>query len=168
MELGFTFNANEVPEDERSFDLIPAGTRCWFEIIEADVVPTKNNNGKILKATAEIKAGVYENRKVWIQINVENANEQAQLIGQQELARLCKAVGKPIVSDTNDLMFAPFEGTLGVQKDKTGQYPDRNIIKTYHAPGSAPVARQATAAVQKAAPAPAAAKKKPWETQAAA
>lgn len=166
--LGFTFNADEVPEDERSFDLIPNGTRCWFEIIEADVVDTKTG-GKMIKCTAEIKAGTYKNRKVWININIVNANAQAQLIGQQELAKLCKAIGKPELNDTADLLFTPFEGTVGIRKDKTGEYSDQNVIKTYHIPGAAP-AKPAAAAKPAAQTAPAAAAKKtkPWETSRAA
>lgn len=168
MELGFTFNANEVPEDERTFDLIPNGTRAWFEIVEADVVQTKTG-GTGIKATAEIKAGPFENRKIFLFINIANANPQAQLIGQQELARLCKAMGKDVVTDTADLLFTPFEGTVGIRKDKTGEYSDQNTIKTYHPLGGASVKPMAAAKpATQAAPAPAAAKKKPWEQSRAA
>lgn len=167
MEFGFTFNAEEVPASERGeFELIPAGTRVLMQITEADIVPTKSGSG--LKYTATILTGEYENRKIWGFINVQNVNTQCENIGQRELADLCLAIGRPKVDATEDLLFAPFEGTLGIQKDKSGQYEPKNVIKKYHAkdgeaPSKSAVPKAQVAAAPAAKPA---ATKKPWQTAA--
>jgi hypothetical protein len=163
MEFGFTFDASEVPESERGeFTPIPANTRVMMQITEADIVPTRSGQG--LKFTAEIVEGQYEKRKVWGFINVQNASEEAQKIGQRELADLCLAMGRPQVGATEDLLFAPFEATLGVKADKT--YGPKNIIKRYHKPGE--VSRAAPQVQQRqAVPAQPATQNKPWKTRAA-
>jgi hypothetical protein len=169
-DFGFEFNAEEVPASERGeFELIPAGTRAMFQITEAEIVPTKSGSG--LKYTAAILDGPFENRKVWGFINVQNANVQCENIGQRELADLCLAIGKAKVSATEDLLFEPFEATLGVQKDKSGQYEPKNVIKKYHAkggaaPSTAPQSRAGTSVP--ASKAPPAKTEKPWRTTKAA
>lgn len=163
-QLGYTFDANDIPASERGeFEVIPANTRVQLQITEADVVPTRS--GKGLKFTCQIVSGQYENRKIWGFINIENASAEAERIGRRELADLCLAIGRPSIDETEDLLFAPFEATLGVKADAT--YGPKNAIKRYHKPGeeaakSAP-ARQAAPAAK---PAPAA-QDKPWRTKAA-
>lgn len=166
MEFGFTFDATSVPESERSeFTPIPAGTRVTMQVTEADVIPTKS--GKGLKFTCQIVAGQYENRKVWGFINIENASQQAEQIGQRELADLCIAMGRPAIDATEDLLFAPFDATLGVKADAT--YGPKNVIKRYHKPGEAAVKSAPVQQARQAAPAakPAPAQDKPWKTRAA-
>lgn len=166
MEFGFTFDATAVPESERSeFTPIPAGTRVTMQVTEAEIIPTKS--GKGLKFTCEIVTGQYENRKVWGFINIENASQQAEQIGQRELADLCIAMGRPAIDATEDLLFAPFDATLGVKADAT--YGPKNVIKRYHKPGETakPVAVQAARQAAPAAAKPATTQDKPWKTRAA-
>lgn len=164
-QLGYTFNADEVPANERGeFEVIPANTRVTLQVTEADVVPTRS--GKGLKFTCQIVAGQYENRKIWGFINIENASAEAEKIGRRELADLCIAMGRPAIDETEDLLFAPFDATLGVKADKT--YGPKNVIKRYHKLGevAAAPAQQARQPASTAKPAPAA-QDKPWRTKAA-
>lgn len=170
-QLGYTFDANDVPESERGeFTVIPAGTRVTMQVTEADVIPTKS--GKGLKFTCQIVAGQYENRKVWGFINIENASAEAEKIGRRELADLCIAMGRPSIDETEDLLFAPFDATLGVKADAT--YGPKNVIKRYHKPGeqsSNSAQHRAGTSVPQSRPAPAAkpatTQDKPWKTRAA-
>jgi hypothetical protein len=167
MEFGFTFDANEVEPDERQpgdFSPIPANTRVTLQAIEAELVPTKTGQG--IKLAFEVIAGQYEKRRVWEFINVQNASAQAEAIGRRQLADLCLAMGRPTVEATEDLLYAPFEATLGVKTDKT--YGPKNMIRKYHAvgePAKGPILppRQAAQPPQSSAPA-----NKPWQRRPAA
>lgn len=164
--FGFHFDADQVEVSQPEFTLIPKGTKCWFELIEADIVPTRS--GSQLTYTAEIKGPEYVSRKVWGRITLQcTTSQEAEKIGMGQLAALCKAIGISRPSDTNDLLGQPFEGTIGIKKGngtdpKTGEpYADQNIIAYFKAADAAPA--QPARPVPAAKPAPAAAGRKPWE-----
>lgn len=164
MEFGFTFDATAVPESDRpDYVPIPANTRVTLQVIEADILPTRS--GKGLKLLFQVVSGQYETRKVRGFINIENASQQAEQIGQRELADLCLAMGRPAIDATEDLLYAPFEATLGVKPDPT--YGPQNVIKRYHKPGE--TAAKPAQAVRQPVPAakPATTQDKPWKTRAA-
>ncbi len=165
--FGFDFDADQVEISQPDFTLIPRGTKCWFELIEADIAATKS--GSQLTYTAEIKGPEYVGRKIWGRITLEcSTSAEAEKIGMGQLAALCKAIGIPRPSDTNELLGQPCEGTIGIKPgkgvDKDGNpYADQNIISYFKpidaAPSTQP-ARQAAPAPKPAAPAAA---RKPWE-----
>lgn len=160
--LGETFRPHDVPEDERNFDVMPVGT-YELQVIESDVVPTKAGDGEILNLTIEVVNGPCANRKIWERLNIRNPNAQAQSISLRAFADLCLAVGKSEVNDSEELHFIPFRAQVGIEKDKTGQYPDKNKIKRYLPAGNAPAPVQAKAAPAPApAPAKAAGASRPW------
>ena len=73
---------------------------------------------------------------VWI--NYEHPKAEAQRIGREELASLCKAVGVANLTDTNQLHNLPLMVTVGVDRND----PTRNVVKKY----AAKVAQQTPAA----------------------
>ena len=132
--LGDTFDPGQVPEDERSFDPLPAGDyNC--QIVESDVVATKSG-GDMLKLTLEVIDGPYENRKVWDNLNIRNSNPDAQRIAHRALADLCAAVGVGAITDSDVLHFKPFVAQLKVETDKSGQYDPQNRVKKYKPRGA--------------------------------
>lgn len=162
--FGFHFDADQVEVSQPEFTLIPKGTKCWFELTEADIVQTRS--GSQLTYTAEIKGPEYAGRKVWGRITLTcSTSAEAEKIGLGQLAALCKAIGISKPSDTNELLGQPFEGTIGIKKGngidyKTGEpYADQNIIAYYKPAGASAPVQQAP----KPAPKPAAAGRKPWE-----
>lgn len=179
MEFGFTFDANEVEPDERQagdYQPIRSGTRLHMQCIEAELIPTRND-GQGIKLTHQVISGEYENRKVWDFINVSlPSSPKAEAIGRSQLAALCKAMGRPQVSSTEDLLYAPFEATVGVKAGDVIQgtnpperYPAKNTIKTYHAQGEQPAAPRQQAPAQRQASAPAKPTgAKPWQRNNAA
>lgn len=168
MEFGFTFDANEVEPDERQpgdFKPIPVNTRVTLQCIEAELKPTKS--GQAIFVTDEVVSGDYEKRRIWSIINVQNASPEAERIARRQLADRCLAMGRPKVEATEDLLYVPFEATLGVKRDET--YGDKNVIKKYHAQGEQPAAPRQQAPVQRPAPAPAKPTgAKPWQRNNAA
>ncbi len=140
--LGTTFDPEQIPEDERSFDVLPAGT-YEAQVIESEIADTKRGDGKMLNVTWEITAGPFEHRKVWDRINIQNPSAEAQRIGQRRLADMCEAMGTGAIKDSEELHFKPCLVVLGIEKDKSGEYPDKNRVTRVKplGSGSAPAAR---------------------------
>ena len=126
------FNAAEV--DTTSRDAIPSGT---YEAVvtDSETRATKNGNGMGLNLTFEILSeGPDKGRKVFAWINYEHPKVEAQRIGREELASLCKAVGVTELEDTVQLHNLPLLITVGLDRND----PTKNVIKAYKAkPASA-------------------------------
>ena len=142
------FNAAEV--DTTSRDAIPSGS---YEAVvtDSEMRATKNGLGMGINLTFEIiSEGPAKGRKVFVWINYEHPKVEAQRIGREELASLCKAVGVTDLNDTVQLHNLPLLITVGLDKND----PTRNVVKAYK-----PKAAQPAQAAQKA---PQAAGAAPW------
>ena len=117
-----SFDANSVEISSR--DPIPAGVYEAL-ICDSEVRPTRSGNGKGINFTFEILSGPHKGRKVFAWINFQHPKVEAQRIGQEELARLCKAVGVGKLDDTTQLHNLPMMITVGIDKDD----PTRNVVK---------------------------------------
>ena len=163
-DLDFDFDANSVPQDERSFDVLPAGDYL-LQVIDSDLKDTRSGTGQQLILTLEVMDGPHANRKVWDRLNIRNQNADAQRIAQQSLADLCAAVGIQTLRNSEDLHFKPFRGKIAVRQDKSGEYGPQNVVR-YPRRGAghaaAPVQRQAGTAQQVASGGAA----KPWQRKA--
>ena len=121
------FNAAEI--DTTSRDAIPSGT---YEAVvtDSEMKATKNGLGMGINLTFEILSdGPAKGRKVFVWINYEHPKAEAQRIGREELASLCKAVGVANLTDTNQLHNLPLMVTVGVDRND----PTRNVVKKYAA-----------------------------------
>lgn len=135
--LNQAFNPDEVPEDERTFEPLPAG-EYQMQVIESEIKPTKENTGQMLVLTLEVLSGPHENRKVWDRLNIVNQNADTQRIAQRALADLCLAIGVPSVTDSEVLHFKPFTARIGIRQDKSGQYGPQNTVRYKAKGGVAP------------------------------
>lgn len=142
---------------------VPPG-EYMLQVDQADLVPTKDQTGMMLKCVLTIVSGEFEGRKVFPQFNVRNKSAQAQTIGIGELKALAIACGvdwEVARTDTDALLYKPFRANIGFEKEQinpaTGlPYPPKNRVMKYIPAGQA--APAAAAATPKAAsPAPAAA-----------
>jgi len=166
--LGGMFNPAQVPEGDRpSGELLPVGSYT-AQIIESSAAPAKSGRGMIANLTWEILDGPHERRRVWSRVNVFHENQMAQDIGQRFLKQITDALNLGPIDDTSALEFQPLEITVGVERSKDPQYPDRNEVKRVSPlPGRAakptPVARSAPPA-STARPAPVTQPaRRPWE-----
>jgi hypothetical protein len=148
------FDASQVDPNSQ-FDLIPPGEYV-FIIRKTDIKPTKAQTGAYLEYEAEAAQGDVAGRKVWGRMNIQNPNPQAEQIGQRELSQLCHAVGVLQVQDTTQLHDKPFIGRVGVEKDKSGQYDDKSVIKQFKPMAAAAPAVGVAAPIPAAQPQPAA------------
>ena len=144
--LGTTFDPNEVPQDERSFEPLPVGDyNC--QITESEIIETRTG-GEMLKLTLEVIDGPFANRKVWDNLNIRNANATAQSIAHRALADLCAACGSGPISDSDELHFKPFVATLKIEPERTvgdRTYDARNAVKRYKGRGGQPPAGKSPA-----------------------
>lgn len=150
-QLGRAFNRDEVPEGEPT-DLLPNGTYT-AQIIESSVVDTKSGQGQLVNLTWEIMDGPHERRRVWTRINYLHSNPVAQDIGQRELRKITDAMGINVFNDTDDLHFKPVLITVGVEKSKDANYPDKNKVTGAKPIGGAAQARTSPPASPPPAPA---------------
>ena len=123
------------------------------QITESDVVPTRAGTGSMLKLKWQIMGGPAQGRVLFDQINLANPNAQAVQIGQQQLKRICVALGLGPIQNSAQLHLRPCMITVGV-KDGDAQYGPQNVIKAY-ASLSGPAPTPAAAAPPPAGPAPA-------------
>lgn len=125
--IGRSYNPDSIPAE--GYRPMPAGTYA-LEIVESDYVATQSGNGMILKCKAQIVGGEYEGRPFYINYNLENANEQAQEIGQRDFAGLRRATGVLAPENSEELHFKAFGVKIGIKARKdTGEL--ENVIKQY-------------------------------------
>ena len=138
------------------FEALPAG---WYpvQIDNAEIRDTRAKTGKILAIEMSVIGEKYNGRKLFANLNLVNPNEQAQAIGQRELAAIGQAVGLAALTDTNELLGRQLQCRAKVEKDEA--HGDRNAVTAYKAltDHPAPASNQAAAP----APSPAAVKQSP-------
>ena len=121
------FDASTI--DTTSHDPIKSGTYDAV-ITDSEIKANRANTGKGLNLTFEILSeGAAKGRKVWAWINFQHQNQDAQRIGQEELARVCKAVGVSQLTDSEQLHNIPLMITVDVDRNDA----TRNVIKAYKA-----------------------------------
>lgn len=125
-DLGQSFDPSTVPAGDRDFDTIPAG-QYQAQIVDSEVVPTKARTGTMLKLTWEIMTGQFERRKVFEQLNIQNASAKAQEIGQRELASICEAIGVGVIKNSDELHFKPVLIRVAIEKQEG--FDDKNVVK---------------------------------------
>jgi hypothetical protein len=148
--MEFSFDASEVPAAERSFELLPAG---WYTatITGAEVRQTKTGTGSYLRV--EFTVADPAGRKVWSNFNVRNQNSAAETIGRQQLAELLRAVGKPRLGDTDELIGSTASIKVKVREAANGYDASNEVSGSKSLDGAAPPAPTAKAAAPaKAAP----------------
>jgi hypothetical protein len=130
-----TFNTDE-EEGSKPFSLLPSGT-YQAEIMLAKYGPTKNGSGMKIDFTYRITEGEFEHRNVFQTVVIEHTNPKAKELGRarlKDIAVACDATGE--LTDLEKLYFQPLGIKVTVRRDPTGQYDDRNEVKTVYPVGA--------------------------------
>ncbi len=169
-KLNKPFNSGDV-EPNKAFELIPNG---WYAMLisESEIKPVNDKPQcwyvKLRHEVAEGYHPEHANRVVFSNLNLGNDNPDAVQIAERDFSAICRAVGKPIVEDTDEVHGILMSVKIGTKAARAG-YDAQNVVKGYaplsehFKPTTAPVA--ATAA-DKPAAAPAsgaAGEPAPWE-----
>lgn len=161
----FSFGNLDDVESGSGFDILPVGVYP-LRAIELEMRDTKDGGGSYLSVQFEVTEGAHQGRRVFQNFNLVNRNQQAVEIALRDIKAWIEACGLPargaLTMDViQSLEGKNFLGKLGIERDKSGQYEDRNKVAKFLAPdGAKPTTTGPTTTGQ--APAPAAGKK-PWE-----
>ncbi|QQX80831.1 DUF669 domain-containing protein [Shewanella sp. KX20019] len=135
--------------DDFQLDMSQAGEHGNFDALPRDTYSlrasliepkaTKDNGGLYLNCQIEVLEGQYEGRKFFTSLNIRNQSQQCVEIGLGELKAWFVCVFGEVPATMNmqaikQLEFKPFRAKVGIQKDKTGQYEDKNVIQKYVGP----------------------------------
>ncbi|MGG7534642.1 DUF669 domain-containing protein [Rhizobium sp. 12,4] len=139
-QLGQRFNAQDHDTTQRDYaGEVPNGIYL-LEIEISEVKQTSTGTGTLLATTLSvIEPAEFKGRKIFNNnYNLENANPQAQEIGQKQFASLCRAIGVDSVEDSEELHFRAFTAKVARGKPSVGrdgkQYPGRAEIRRYYFP----------------------------------
>jgi hypothetical protein len=158
-------NFGELPEtfdpsvhEGTGFTTFPPG---WYQahIVETSIEDAKNGNGTYLLAVFEVLNGEHKGRRIYQNVTLQNASQQAVEIGQRLLKDIYDSVG--ITGPTRDIqvmLFKPVMARVGIKVDRDGVYPDRNCVTSVRSPDYEPLRRgrnasAAAAGASRAAPA---------------
>jgi uncharacterized protein DUF669 len=120
-----------VPENEKdiSFDVIPAG-KYQAEVVDASIAAMKNGKGTLLCLSWVVTTGEYEGRHVFQNIvHTHTESPHSMTIGRGHIKALCTACGiiGP-VTNVDVFQYKPCLIQVGIEKDKSGEYPDKNKV----------------------------------------
>ena len=103
VQLNFE-RSEEKPTERGDFEPMPTD---WYpaHVVDSAERQNKNNSGTHISLQWEILGDKYANRKVFEVLNLNNPNAKAVEIAHETLNRICHAVGKSHISDTEDLYY---------------------------------------------------------------
>lgn len=123
-KLNTVFDSGKHENMQSGFDPIPAGTYLSM-LVESAVLTTKKKDGEYAKLKFQILQGKYKGRFIWTNLNLINPNPIAVEIAQKELATLCRACGKAVIQDTQELHGIPIQMKVKIVPAK-GDFPASN------------------------------------------
>ena len=156
------FKASAIQFEERpstSYGALPAG-EYEVMIVKSATKATKSGNGSYLELEMHVISGDHTGRRHWERLNLDNPTLKTVKIAEEQLARLCMALGLDHVNDSEELHDKPFVVEFAIdKKDDT-----KNVIWGYRAISGAPVspAKLATPKATPPAAAPAKPAARPW------
>lgn len=111
-------------------DLLPEG---WYtaQIVKSEIKDT-TTGGKYLSLHFKIVEGDFAKRYVFANLNLVNANATTVKIAQQQLKKICDALGVEEVEDTADLHGQDLQIRVKTQA-ATSNYPAKSDIKDFKA-----------------------------------
>jgi Protein of unknown function (DUF669) len=120
-----------VPENEKdiSFDVIPPG-KYQAEVVDASIAAMKNGKGTLLCLSWVVTTGDYEGRYVFQNIvHTHTEKPDGMAFGRAQIKALCTACGiTGPVTNVDVFQYKTCFIQVGIEKDKTGEYPDKNKV----------------------------------------
>lgn len=163
----FSIDLGAVPAN----DLLAAGDYA-IQCVGVELKPTKDGMGQYLVTQFEVLSGERKGKRLFINFNIKNRNQQAVEIALRSIKQWVQAAGGTGNEQLTMGLLQSLQGkevfaNVGIQAGKDGYEPS-NSIKKFHVPargaGGAPAMPGFAAVPQPArAPAPAQPAKNPWE-----
>lgn len=128
-QLKTTFDSGQHNDMQSGFDPIPAGEYLAM-VVDSEVKVTKKKDGEYISLKFKFIEGKYKGRFIWSNLNIVNPNPIAVEIAQSELATLCRACGKAVIQDTQELHGVPIKMKIKITPAK-GDFPAKNAAIGY-------------------------------------
>lgn len=118
------------------FSAVPSGDYI-AKVVKSEMkdasAKAKDPNGKYLSLHFEIMSPAkFKGKKLFSNLNLINKNPQAVEIANNELATICRAVGKATIADSAELHGIPLKLKVAQVNDNRGaDFPLKNDIKMY-------------------------------------
>jgi Protein of unknown function (DUF669) len=110
------------------FDVLSVGPYV-AQVVDASVAQPKSGDGYYIGLSWQVTEGEYEGRYVFQRITFLHSNTQAVDIGRRQFKDLCVATGvSEQVKDVEVFKYIPCKLKVGIEKDKSGVYPDKNRV----------------------------------------
>ena len=130
MFLGMTINVNDLPQDEKSGP-IPAGYYTT-KIEESEIKPTKNGDGRYIKLKLRVQGPTHANAVLYTNINIVNANQDAERIGKAQLRSIMESIGLQTITDTDQLIGGVVDVKVMIEKRTyQGIEKEENVVKYF-------------------------------------
>lgn len=123
-----SFDAEKV-EPAGSMETIPAGLYPAY-IVKSETKQTNAGTGSYLSLMFKILDGDYQNRTVWVNLNLDNPNPKAVEIAQRELSSICRAVNVLTPEEPEELNGRPLQIKVAI-RPATAQWPESNDVKGF-------------------------------------
>ena len=160
--LDETFVADDLPQSDRSYDLLPEG---WYNatISKAEVGQTKAGTGTKIDVRYDITGPTQQGRVIFSSLNIRNPNPEAERIGREQLGELMRAIGLTKVQDSDELIGGQLSIKIKIKKASAkdvanGYTQDRNEVAGWKAIGGSMGAMPKASAAQSTS----ATAKPPW------
>jgi hypothetical protein len=129
------FNSNEVEPATGRFELLPIDDYLAVitdsEMKDTKKLKTNGKPGRYLSLVFTVIEGDYKDRKVFVNLNLDNDNEKTVEIAQKDLSAICRATGILHPKDSSELHDKyPLVISVGIRKGSNG-YEDSNYVKKY-------------------------------------
>ena len=127
-KLDQTFDV-ENEEGGGQFDVLPVG-KYNADLMKVEVVTLKSGKGQAIQMNWCIYDGEYEGRWIFDQVIIQHESADAMKFGRRKFKDICVACGitSPI-GDVEVLLHKRCAPDVGIEKDKTGEYSDKNRIR---------------------------------------
>ena len=121
------FNTSNVADDE-VIDLVPEG---WYTAqITKSEIKDSSTGGKYISLQFKIVEGDYAKRVVFANLNIVNSNATTVKIAEQQLKKICTALGLEEIEDTSELHNQDLQIQVKIQP-ATSNYPAKNDVKNF-------------------------------------
>ena len=124
----FHFNVNDLPDNDSGFSPVPAGD-YQVEIKKVEAKETRNKDGMYFNFRLDILGPTNAGRIIFAIVNVKNASEKAQQIGQGQLKDIMRALNLQSVSNTDQFIGGKLTVKLAIEKSE--QYGDSNRVMAF-------------------------------------
>lgn len=130
--IGQSINTGEVQYSTGSREPLPAGVYAAI-VVRAQMKETKKKDGIYVEVEFDITGPQQVGRKFWDNFNIQNPSADATRIGLEQLGKLAKAAGIPLLEDDQQLLNKEVQIEIFIGKDGNGT--PRNRVSGYYPAG---------------------------------